>query len=61
MVDGVGGDGEHGTLWEMVIADGDAGAGRDDAGESEGGGGMDAKGFGNDVVETADESSALYS
>ena len=32
MVDGVGGDGEDGALWEVVVADGDAGAGGHDAG-----------------------------
>lgn len=32
VVDCVGGDGEDGALWEVVVADGDAGAGRDDAG-----------------------------
>lgn len=32
VVDGVGGDGEDGALWEVVVADGDAGAGGHDAG-----------------------------
>lgn len=35
----------------MLPGDGDAGAGGDDARETEGGGGVDAKGFVDDVVE----------
>lgn len=53
VVDCVGRDGENGALWEVVVADGDARAGRDDAGEAEGGGGVDAEGFGYYIVETA--------
>lgn len=59
-MDCVGGDGEHGALWEVVIADGDAGARRDDAREAEGGGGVDAEGFGYHPMETVDISSALH-
>lgn len=36
MMDRVGGDGEDGALGEVVVADGDAGARGDDAGEAEG-------------------------
>ena len=61
MVDCVGGDGEDGALREAVVADGDAGPGGDDAGEAEGGGGVDAEGFGDHVVETAGVSSAWRS
>lgn len=61
MVDCVGGNGEHGALREVVIADGDAGAGRNDAGEAEGGGGMDAEGFGYNIVETANKALASHS
>lgn len=35
MVDCVGGDGEDGALWEVMVADRDAGPGRDDAGKTE--------------------------
>lgn len=34
----VGGDGEDGAGWEVVVADGDAGARGDDAGKAERGG-----------------------
>ena len=51
VVDGVGGDGEDGTLGEMVVVDGDTGARGHDAREAEGGGGVDAEGFGYDIVE----------
>ena len=54
MVDCVGGNGEDGALGEMVVADRDTGAGRDDSREAEGGGGVDAEGFRDYVVETAD-------
>ena len=50
MVDRVGGDGEDGALGKIVVADRDAGAGRDDAGKAEGGGGVDAEGFRDYVV-----------
>lgn len=52
VVDRVRGHGERGPGWEVVRADGDAGPGWDDAWEAEGGGGVDAEGFGDDVVET---------
>ncbi len=52
MVQGVGGDGEDGVLREVVIVDGDAGAGGNEAREPEGRGGVDAEGFGDYVVET---------
>lgn len=52
VVDGVGGDGEDGAGGEMVGEDGDAGARGHDAGEAEGGGRVDAQGFGYYVVET---------
>jgi len=51
VVDCVGGHGEDGAGWEGVVAEGDAGTGGDDAGEAEGGGGVDAQGFVDDVVE----------
>jgi len=51
VVDCVGGDGEDGAGREGVVAEGDAGAGGDDAGEAEGGGGVDAQGFVDGVVE----------
>jgi len=52
VVQGVGGDGEDGVLREVVIVDGDAGAGGNEAREPEGRGGVDAEGFGDYVVET---------
>ena len=52
MVDCVCGDGEDRALREVVVAECDAGAWRDDAGEAEGGGGVDAEGFRYHVVET---------
>jgi hypothetical protein len=51
VVDRVGGDGEDGAGREVVSAEGDAGAGGDDAGEAEGGGGVDAEGFVDGVVK----------
>lgn len=51
MVDGVSGDGEDGVLGEGVACEGDGGPGRYGAGEAEGGGGMDAEGFVDDLVE----------
>ena len=54
VVDCVGGDGEDGAGGEVVRAEGYAGAGGDDAGETEGGGGVDAEGFGDDVAEAGD-------
>ncbi len=51
VVDGVGGDGEDGVLGEVGVEEGDAGAGGNDAGEAEGGGGVDAEGFFDYVVE----------
>ncbi len=51
MVDGVGGDGEGGAGGEVAGEDCDARAWRDEAGEAEGGGAVDAEGFGDDVVE----------
>ena len=53
VVDGVGGDGEDGALGEMVVVDGDARARGYDAGEAEGGGGVDAESFGYYIVEAA--------
>lgn len=50
MVDGVSRDGKDGALGEVVPAEGDAGARRNDAREAEGGGGVDAEGFFDDVV-----------
>ena len=35
VVDGIGGNGEDGTLGEIVVADGDAGAWGNDAGKAE--------------------------
>lgn len=52
VVDCVGRHGKDGALGEMVVADGEAGTGRDNAGEAEGGGGVDTKGFGYYVVKT---------
>lgn len=54
MVDGVGGDGEHGAGGEVVVEEGDAGAGGDDAGEAEGGGAVDAHCFFDDGVEVGE-------
>jgi hypothetical protein len=53
-VDCVGGDGEDGGLGEVVGQDCYAGAGGDDAGEAEGGGGVDAEGFVYYFVEAGD-------
>lgn len=50
MVDGVSRDGEDGALRKVVPAEGDAGARGNDAREAEGGGGVDAEGFFDDVV-----------
>lgn len=36
MMDCIGRDGEDGTLGEMVVANGDAGAGRNDTGKAQG-------------------------
>lgn len=54
VVDGVGGDGEHGAGGEVVVEEGDAGAGGDDAGEAEGGGAVDAHCFFDDGVEVGE-------
>ena len=54
----VGGNGKDGTLRKVVVAEGDARAGRNDAGEAKRGGGVYAEGLGNHVVEATDESSA---
>lgn len=51
VVDGVCGDGEDGAGREVVGADGETGAGGDEAREAEGGGAVDAEGFRDDVVE----------
>lgn len=51
MVDRVGGDGEDGAGREVVSAEGDAWPGGNDAREAEGGGGVDAQGFVDGVVE----------
>lgn len=51
MVDCVGGDGEDGALGEVVGVEGYAGARGNDAGEAEGGGGVDAEGFFDYFVE----------
>lgn len=51
VVDGVGGDGEDGVCGEVVLMYGDAGAGGHEAREAEGGGGVDAEGLVDDVVE----------
>ena len=58
MVNCVGGNGKDGTLRKVVVAEGDAWAGRDDAGETKGRGGVYAQGFGYHAVEATDESSA---
>ena len=58
MVNCVGGNGNDGTLRKVVVTEGDARARRDDAGETKGGGGVYAQGFGYHVVETTDETSA---
>ena len=50
-MDCVGRDGEDGAGREGVVANGDGGAGGDDTGKAEGGGGMDAEGFVDGVVE----------
>lgn len=52
VVDGVGGDGEDGSWGEGARSYGYGGAGRDEAGEAEGGGGVDAEGFGDHLLET---------
>ena len=54
----VGGNGKDGTLWKVVIAERDARAGRDDAGEAKGGGRVYAQGFGYHAVEAKDKSLA---
>lgn len=51
-MDCVGGEGEDCSLREVVIAEGYAGAWRHDAGEAEGGGGVDSEGFFDYIVET---------
>jgi len=51
VVNGVGGDGEGGIGGKVMAEDGDAGARRDKAGETEGGGAVDAEGFGDYVLE----------
>ena len=61
MVDCVGGHGQDGALREVVVADGHAGARGDNAGKTEGGGGVDAEGFGYHMVETIEKSSAWHS
>lgn len=53
MVDGVGRDRKNGALGEVVVAERYSRARRDNPGEAEGGGGMDAEGFFDYVVETA--------
>ena len=53
----VGGNGKDCSLWKVVIAERDARAWRDDAGETKGGGGVYAQGFGYHAVEATDESS----
>ncbi len=45
VVDGVGRDGEGGVGREVMAEDGDAGAGGNEAGKTEGGGAVDAEGF----------------
>lgn len=51
MVDRVGGDGELGAGREETVAERDAGAWGNEAGEAERGGRVDAEGFGDDFVE----------
>lgn len=51
VVDGVGGHGEGGAGLEVVVSEGDSRAGGDEAGEAEGGGGVDAEGFLDGCVE----------
>lgn len=51
VMDGVGRDGEDGAWDEGMAGEGDGGAGRDETREAEGGGGVDAEGFVDDVVE----------
>ena len=54
VVNCVGGDGEDGSLGEVVREKCDAGAGGDDARETERGGGVDAEGFGDYVAEAGE-------
>ena len=54
MVNGIGGNRKDGALREVVRTDGYARAGGDDAGETEGGRGVDAEGFGDDIAEAGD-------
>ena len=54
----VGGNGKDGALWKVVVAERDARARRNDAGETKGGGGVYAQGFGYHALEATDESSA---
>ena len=51
MVNSVGWDGEDGVLRKVVVAECDAGAGGDDAGEAERRGGVYAEGFFDYLVE----------
>ena len=51
VVDGVRRHGEDRRRGEVVGKDGYAGPGRDEAGEAEGGGGVDAESFVDDVVK----------
>lgn len=55
VVDCVGGDGEDGSLGEVVREEGYAGAGGDDAREAERGGRVDAEGFGYYVAEAVSQ------
>ena len=50
-MDCVGGDGEDGALWEVVVAERDTGPRRNDAWKSEGRGRVNAEGFGYHIVE----------
>lgn len=54
MVDCVGGNRKDGALGKVMRTEGYARAGRDDAGETEGGRGVDAEGFGDDIAEAGD-------
>ncbi len=51
VVEGVGGNGEDGVLWEVVAKEGDTWAWRNEAGETKGGGGVDTEGFVDEVAE----------
>ncbi len=54
VVDCIGGNRKDGALGKVMRTEGYARAGGDDAGETEGGGGVDAEGFGDDIAEADD-------